>query len=69
MGQDTSLLTIHDVAKVLRCSRRSVRVYVSQGLLPPPVKIGRLARWRPADLEAALARLAGRTSSRKGAGR
>lgn len=69
MEHAPSLLTIHNVARVLQCSLRSVRTYVTQGLLPPPVKIGRLTRWRAADLEAALARLAKRTSNRKGARR
>lgn len=45
------LLTIHDVARVLRVSTRTVREYVSRGLLRP-VRVGpRLVRFMPREIE------------------
>lgn len=38
-------LTDREVAQILGCSRNSIRGWVKNGILPPPVKIGHLARW------------------------
>jgi len=43
-------------AALLLCiSSRSLRRAVARGEAPPPVKVGRLTRWRVADLEAWIA--------------
>jgi prophage regulatory protein len=34
-----------DVAKTLQISERNLRTIVAEGRFPPPVRIGRLARW------------------------
>ncbi|MGD8451994.1 MAG: helix-turn-helix domain-containing protein [Phycisphaerae bacterium] len=44
------LLDVHDVAAVLGCSTRSVCRLAGAGKLPSPVKLGRLSRWRRAEL-------------------
>ncbi len=47
-----SLLTVSDVAQLLRVSERKVRTLMSQGKLPKPIVLGeRGIRWRGADLE------------------
>jgi predicted DNA-binding transcriptional regulator AlpA len=45
------LLTVRDVAKKLSASIRTVWRYSSDGRIPRPVKIGRLSRWRPEEIE------------------
>ncbi|WP_366522384.1 helix-turn-helix transcriptional regulator [Flagellatimonas centrodinii] len=42
-----------------RCSIHRSTVYklVQRGLLPRPIRLGSCARWRVADVEAAIARL------------
>ena len=45
------LLTVQDVARMLRCSTRTVREYVSRGLLRP-VRVGpRLVRFTAREIE------------------
>lgn len=50
------LLTIRDVADLLKISQASVRNLTIRGKLPAPVRLGRLIRWRPGDLTAFLER-------------
>ena len=45
------LLTIEDVAAVLRCSPRSVYRLIGSGRVPPPCRFGSLMRWTPATIE------------------
>ena len=47
----TMLLTIEDVAAVLRCSPRSVYRLIGSGRVPPPCRFGSLMRWTPATIE------------------
>jgi excisionase family DNA binding protein len=54
----TTLLTLQDCAKVCACSVWTVRGWVDAGKLPV-LRLGRLVRVRPADLEAFLSRCAG----------
>lgn len=49
------LLTVKEVAKVLRCSPRSVAAWTASGELAS-VKLGRLRRYRPEDVEAFIRR-------------
>lgn len=44
--EETSiLLDVVDVARLLRCSSRTVRRVAEAGRMPKPVRIGRLLRW------------------------
>lgn len=49
-----ALLTPRQVAAYLQCSTSALysRTWRTRNRIPPPVKIGRLARWRLQDLEA-----------------
>jgi excisionase family DNA binding protein len=49
---DRLLLSNQEVATMLGISARMVRKLVSGGGLPAPKKVGRLARWRRAEIEA-----------------
>lgn len=51
------LLTPADVAQVLRVSTRQIRAMTRAGRLPAPLRIGRLPRWRPADLDSFVSSL------------
>ncbi|MCB1350036.1 MAG: helix-turn-helix domain-containing protein [Maritimibacter sp.] len=53
-----ALLTPQEVADRLKISLRHVYNLVGAGDLPPPLKVGRLSRWREADLASYLERLA-----------
>jgi len=50
-----ALLTTDDLARLLRCSPRSIRRLADQGSVPRPVKIGGLVRWRRAAIDKWLA--------------
>lgn len=45
------LLTQADVADRLRVSRRTIRRYAQLGELPPPIRIGRNAYYRPETIK------------------
>jgi len=49
------MLTIQDLAKAFCVSQATVRRWWAEGRLPPPVKLHRTIRWRPADIEKCLA--------------
>lgn len=51
----TGLLDVDDVAKALKCSPRSVAEWTASGALAS-VKLGRLRRYRPEDVEAFVRR-------------
>ncbi|MCZ4352647.1 helix-turn-helix domain-containing protein [Roseovarius aestuarii] len=62
----TSLLTSEDVAARLRISKRHIHNLIAEGNFPPPMKVGRLNRWRELDVDCYVERLAlaaDRTSS------
>ena len=53
------LLTAHEVTSRLRCSRRSLRRYVAQGLLPRPIRLSaNKCLWRQSDIQRFLDRRA-----------
>ena len=56
------LLTIGDVAARYSCDPRTVRRWWAAGVIPRPIKLGGLVRWRTADLERHEQQLAGVTS-------
>ena len=48
--------SIDTIAHHLDCSARTVREYVDRGLLPQPIRLGSLVRWRWEDVDAAVQR-------------
>jgi predicted DNA-binding transcriptional regulator AlpA len=42
-----ALLDVRAVARLLGCSTRHVHRLAERDHLPPPVRLGRLLRWRP----------------------
>lgn len=55
-GEAPVMLTVDDVAGMLRCSNRSVYRLTDAGKLPRPVKLGGLVRWRREVIEGWIAR-------------
>lgn len=49
------LWTVKDVAAALKVGTRTVWQWSQDGILPAPIKLGRLRRWRPEDIQAWLA--------------
>ncbi len=47
---DSLLITVREVASLLQISERSVWRLVTTKRIIPPIYIGRLARWRRADI-------------------
>lgn len=48
---ETTLLTTQELADLLKVSTRTISRMKSAGELPEPVMIGRLVRWKRADIE------------------
>lgn len=53
--QSDALLSDREMASLLNCGRSTVWRYVSNGTLPPPIKIGDLSRWRLSTYQALVA--------------
>jgi len=51
----TLLLDVQAVAVMVGCSSRNIYRLSDGGRMPRPVRIGRLVRWRTADIEAWIA--------------
>jgi len=47
----TPMLTVHDVARMLCCSARTVYRLTDSGRVPRPVKLGSLVRWPRETIE------------------
>jgi predicted DNA-binding transcriptional regulator AlpA len=47
------------LAQLLDCSKTTVHGYVRRGILPRPIRIGELVRWRWVDVEKAIQSLEG----------
>ncbi len=54
----TSLLTPEDVAARLQISKRQIHNLINDGDFPPPMKVGRLNRWRELDVDNYVEQLA-----------
>jgi prophage regulatory protein len=53
--KERDLLTVREVAARLGISRWTVWRMATEGILPPPIRLGRrIIRWRIADIEQAL---------------
>jgi excisionase family DNA binding protein len=44
-GAPPAMLTVHDIARMLNCSARTVYRLCDSGRMPRPVKLGALVRW------------------------
>lgn len=53
------MFNTRDLMKRFKVSRPTVTALVRRKVLPPPIKIGRIVRWREEDILAAEKRLAG----------
>ena len=54
-----ALLTTHEACTFLAVSRTTLWDWRKRGLVPEPVRIGSVLRWRLSDLEGVIARAAG----------
>lgn len=52
---NAALLTARDLARLLRIDPRTLRELRHAGEVPPPIKVGRLLRWRATEVERWLA--------------
>jgi excisionase family DNA binding protein len=59
----STLLTPGDVASRLHVSQRQIYNLVAEGGFPPPLKVGRLNRWREVDVNGYIERLASMADS------
>ena len=50
-SQLAGMLNVWDVAKLLRCSSRTVYRLADSGRMQPPVKLGALVRWPREQIE------------------
>ncbi len=50
-GEAPTMLTVHEVARMLNCSARTVYRLVDAGKMPRPVKLGALVRWPKTAIE------------------
>ena len=48
---ESALLTVSDVAVILICSSRTVRRLADAGMMPVPLRLNSLLRWRRADID------------------
>jgi excisionase family DNA binding protein len=56
MGRDEvpvelSMLTAEEIARLVNCSPRTVHRLADEGVIPRPVRIGGMLRWRRPDIE------------------
>lgn len=64
--QSSATYDVNAIAELFGCSSRHVRRLADSGAMPRPLHIGRLIRWRKADIDTWLA--AGCPSCRSGKG-
>lgn len=55
-GVAAELLDVQQVSRLLGCSCAGVRRLCDRGQMPPSVRLGKLRRWRRADLFSWIAR-------------
>jgi predicted DNA-binding transcriptional regulator AlpA len=48
------LLSDREAAAVLGCARSSVWRWAAEGIIPKPLKIGGMSRWRHSEIEAVI---------------
>jgi len=47
----TKLITLNDLTLSLKISKTSIYRRLANGDFPPPIKLGRLSRWRSDDVD------------------
>ena len=50
-GAVPAMLTVHDVARMLNCSAKTIYRLTDAGKMPRPVKLNALVRWRRETVE------------------
>ena len=45
LAEHTAMLTVHEVARLLNCSARTIYRLTDSGRMPRPVRLGGLVRW------------------------
>lgn len=48
---ELAMLTADEIARVVNCSPRTVHRLADDGVIPQPVRIGGMLRWRRPDIE------------------
>ena len=51
-----TLFSDRETAAYLGCGRSTVWRWVEEGVLPPPIRLGGLTRWKLSDIEDAIAK-------------
>jgi len=51
LGEMPAMFTVHEVARMLNCSARTVYRLTDSGRMPRPVKLGALVRWPKAVIK------------------
>jgi predicted DNA-binding transcriptional regulator AlpA len=64
-GDLPQLLSVNEVAELLCLSKRSVWRYAATGRLPPPLRLGGVARWNASELRRFVAQLEAAREVRK----
>ncbi|MHB1157189.1 MAG: helix-turn-helix transcriptional regulator [Phycisphaerales bacterium] len=54
-ARNSELITVRHVSAILYVSQRTIWNFVTAGKIPPPVSVGRLKRWRAAEIRAWIA--------------
>ena len=50
------LLPDKEAASILDCGRSTLWRWAAEGIIPKPLKIGGMSRWRQSDIEAVIAK-------------
>lgn len=54
-SMQSGLMTVREVAAMLKVSQRQVWKLTSAGRLPAPIRLGRSVRWRASDIDKFIA--------------
>ena len=52
--EDVELVSVQTLTRIYECSAATIWRGVKNGIIPAPIKVGGLTRWRMADIRAAL---------------
>ena len=50
------LLSDREAAELMNCGKSTIWRWASEGVIPRPLKIGGMSRWKLSDLEAVIAK-------------
>lgn len=51
-----TLLTDREAAALISCGKSTIWRWAAEGVIPRPLKIGGMSRWRLSDIEAVIAK-------------